>query len=198
MSGPTDFGPLVFKIADATEVEAALDLRRAIYTAEMPNPGIDLYDRIAWHLIAKRNGRIVAASRMVGPNVRPLEIESYLDLSPFVKPGRLPAQVGGFVVLKSERVVTKNSMAALGMLKLAHILAAKIGVTDFVTYVYPSLRRFYRGGLFTDPDVSFEHPLWGSVYFLHSDLVEVRKRPDSPSARAARFILGPITDSFQL
>jgi hypothetical protein len=127
-----------------------------------------------------------------------LEIERYLDLGDYVAPDRMPAQVGGLFVIKSERVVTKGSLVALNLFRLGYLVALRAGATDVVMYTYQHLRRFYRGGLFDDPGRAFTHPTWGLVWFLHADLLRFRSQASDRRSAFTRLIDGPIPTNFEL
>lgn len=166
------FRGIRFKLADSRERARAVAMRRVIYAAELGSQGVDAFDQVADHLIAlDAGGEIISALRIIGPAVRPLEIEGYVQLSRFIDPGRVPAQIGGFWVRPDQRRVSRTSMIHLGMLQFASKFLLDLRVTDVTAYTVPKLRVFYgRAGFRSGDPETFTHPIWGRVCLLHLDL----------------------------
>jgi predicted GNAT family N-acyltransferase len=170
---------LIFKVAKGPEIAHVLELRRQIYEDELGYHGIDAFDERAHQLIAVDcEGEIVAALRILGPDQRPFEIEQFVDLSAVIPEGRSPAQIGGFWIRPASRRISRQAFLPLGMLKLACAFARKHQITDFIMRTHVEhLREFYRRAFFRPvDDLAFEHPVWGRVYVMHLDLVDLEAR----------------------
>lgn len=171
------FEGLTFKVADATERRLALELRRAVYEDEFGHAPDQLLDERAHHLVAcSEDGEVVAALRILGPEHRPFDIESCVDLSALLPGPRSLALVGGLCVRHDFRGVSRASFLPMGMFKLAYEFARKNRITDFLTYVYPNLHDFYRGAFFEPLVPTLEHPSWGTVCLMHLDLESLETR----------------------
>ena len=189
--GKTLLEGLTFKVADAAERPLALALRRVVYQEEFGHLPVDDLDERAYHLVARsQNGEIIATLRIVGPEQRPFDIERYVDLGAFFPAERSLALVGGLCIRRDHRSVTRARFLPMGMFKLAYAFARKHKITDFLTYVYPSLVRFYRGAFFEPLVPAIEHPNWGTVCLMHLDLEGLEARHAGPREAFARFLFG--------
>jgi len=179
------FQGITFKVADEIERAQALSLRAQIYREDLGHHGIDRFDTLAHHLIARDSeGELIAAVRIIGPELRPLEIEQFIDLSSLI--GGRPAQIGGFWVRREHRQVIRDPFLQIGVLKLAYDFARKHAFTDFVMYTYSHLLAFYRSAYFEQKGLHFEHPTWGRVEVMHLDLVSLESQlvqSEQPLAR---------------
>jgi len=191
------FDGLIFKVADRQEVARAIQIRNKIFSEEVGHYEVDEFDDVAHHLIVKdEHGDIIAASRIVGPECRPLEIERYVALSTFLERTRAPAQTGRLWVRPDHRRVSKNAFIPAGMLKLAYAFARKRHITDFVMYAYQELCPVYRKAFYVSRDITFEHPAWGQVYLMHLDLVEFERRYRLSDEPMARLVFRPDLPNF--
>jgi predicted GNAT family N-acyltransferase len=175
------FQGFVFKVADGTERERALRLRREVYERDWPGvPGAQIVDRTdeaAYHLIAStEGGDLVASLRIVPPHQRPFDMERFIKLDCVIPQGRRPAEIGRLCVKHESRQVRASSFVHLGMLKLAVDLSQRLGITDFVLTALPELRHFYRLGCFSEVGITFEHSTWGLVHVMRFDLLAFFKR----------------------
>jgi len=181
------FDLLTCKVANREERVRAIEIRGEIFREEVGHHEVDEFDEGAHHLIVSdEHGDIVAASRIVGPEHRPLEIERYVVLSTFLDETRAPAQTGRLWIHPDHRKVSKDVFIPAGMFKLAYTFARTRGITDFVMYAYPQLIPFYRKAFYVSTNIVFEHPAWGAVYVMHLDLLEFERRhrlSDEPMAR---------------
>lgn len=191
------FEGLTFKLAEGGELARALDLQRAVYTADLGHVPRDGFDERAYHLIAyEASGRLVAVVRIVGPDQRPFDVERFVNLSDFIPAVRTPALIGRLCIRHDQRGVSKSSFIPLGMLKLACAFARKRGFTDFVMYTYPNLIAFYRGASFRRLGVTFEHPDWGTVHLMHLDLIDLEARCADSRASMARLLFATDLPNF--
>lgn len=186
------FEGLTFKVAEGLERCRALELRAEIYEQELGHHGIDDFDERAHQLIAlDASGEMVAAFRILSPDQRPFEIEQFVNLQGFIATGRSPAQIGGLWIRRGDRRMRGRALLPLGMLKLAYAFARRHEITDLVMRTHiAQLREFYRRALFRSLDhLGFQHPLWGEVYVMHLDLVDLEARCSQSKDPVARFLL---------
>jgi len=184
------FEGLTFKVAEAEERAAALDLCRQVYQEDLGHVPIDGRDDIANHLIAvDTRGDVVAGFRVVGPESRPFDFEQSVDLDAILGPARRPALIGRLTIRREYRSVRKAAFLQIGMLKLAHAFAERQGITDFFLYTYPNLINFYRGSFFDLLDVTFEHPDWGSVHLMRMNVTELPRRCANSRSSLAKLLL---------
>lgn len=190
----TPHARLAFKLADTRERDVALAYRAEIYQRELGGHGVDAFDEVAHHLIVvDPAGQILSALRVIPPSVRPLEIESYVQLSRFIEAERVPAQIGGFWIRPDQRRITSKSLLHLRMMKFALEFSQTLGVTDFASYTVRQLKTFYgRVGFRPGQPETFVHPGWGEVCLLHLDILALdRLVADGSFSWLAR--LGPTT-----
>jgi hypothetical protein len=75
-----------------------------------------------------------------------------------------------------------------GMLVLAYKFACRRGITDLLLYTYANLIRFYRGALFEDLKIVFDHPEWGNVHLMRLDIARVGERYTNASSPLGRLL----------
>lgn len=184
------FEGLTFKVAEAEERVAALELCRQVYQADLGHVPVDGRDESAYHLVAIDSaGEIVAGFRVVGPETRPFDFEKSLDLDSILGPDRLPALIGRLTIRREHRGVRKAAFLQIGLLKLAHTFAVRRGITDFFLYTYPNLINFYRGSFFDLLDVTFDHPDWGAVHLMRMNVTELPHRCAGSRTSLAKLLL---------
>jgi len=180
---------LTFKVADVLERDRAFELRGRVYREELGHDGLDGFDEHAHHLIAiDRDGKLLAALRIVGPDQRPFDMERLVTLADFLPGDRVPGELSRFCVDPAFRRVERGSFVHLGMFKLAHSFARKHGLTDFVTLALPHLRNGYRVGFFRSVGPDLIHPTWGPVSLMHLDLIDLKQRYGRSSRPMARLL----------
>lgn len=183
------FEGLTFKVADDSERERALDLRRHIYLEELGDPGIDDFDRVAAHLIAvDREGLAVAALRVVGPRYRPFDLERFVRLEGVLPNDSNPAEVSRFCIKRNRRAVHRGQVVHLGMLKLLYEFARQQHITDLLVLALPSLQMLYEVAFFVPLDISVEHPTWGTVRVMRLDIAQTRSAQEKSRHPIARLL----------
>lgn len=170
---PLAFRGFSFKTAEGEEVSRSIELRRRIYEAELGAPGVDTFDKVARHLIGvTSDGQMVSACRLIGPEERPLEIESFLSLGSVFADSAIPAQLGAFWVRPDIRGIAVGRLLPLGMMRFVLRICASVGVTHLILRTHvTSVRALYRRiGFKERDDLGFTHPAWGPVYVMILDL----------------------------
>lgn len=151
-------------------------MQRTVYQEDIGHIPSDGLDEIATHLVTlDRSGRIVAAARVLGPELRPFDIEKEVDLSQIVGLKGSPALVGRLCVRREHRALPNGQLINFGMLKLAFALARKRSFSHYILYTYDNLLTFYRGAMFQPVGV-FRHPYWGQVHLMLLDFAELDKQ----------------------
>jgi len=192
------FEGLTFKVADATERLQAFDLQRKVYGEDVGHVPSDEFDERAHYLVAHDSDHeVVAAFRVVGPDLRPFDLEDYVDLSPYVAPDRRVALVGRLCIRHDHRRVSKRGMLPIGMLKLAFAFSQKCAFTDFVMYTFPDLVAFYRSALFHPLGLSFIHPGYQCrMHVMHLDLIDLKPRMSGSRSPMAQLLLSVSPPNF--
>ncbi len=189
------FSDIRFKLASGSERDQAIMMRGEIYEKELGHHGVDDFDTTAYQLIAMdKNGEILAATRILDPNCRPFEIEKFVALDTIAGPNRVITQIGGLWIRSAERRIQSRALLPLGMLKLAFLFARRRGITDFVMRTHiTALRRFYERGFFREvKHLAFTHPIWGQVYVMHLDLLNLSEHHKAQHDPIARFLLSDV------
>lgn len=189
---PAHFPNISFSLAKGSHREALLETRRTIYTDELGYHGIDEFDQQARHIGAfTLDGRIVAACRILGPEQRPLEIESDVDLDRLLGPLRRPAQIGGLWVHPEFRKVREGFMLPLALMRCLYIIAERHNVTDLVlrTHVAAVRPLYLRIGFVERTDFAYRHPQWGEVFVMSLDLEHLRAGSSDSNDFLKRFVL---------
>jgi ribosomal protein S18 acetylase RimI-like enzyme len=186
------FPGLYFSVAKGALREAAIDARRAIYTAELGYHGVDEFDRDARQIVAATvTGEIAAACRMIGPERRPLEIETAVNLDELLGSPRRPAQIGGLVVHPERRSPAHGYLLPLALMRCLYLVAERTGATDLVLRTHvDAVRILYRRvGFIERTSFGYRHPEWGDVFVMSLDLDEMRSKSLSASDRVRDFVL---------
>jgi predicted GNAT family N-acyltransferase len=166
---------LVYKEADAVEREELLTQRRIIFENDLGHMPDDGLDDAACHLIARSSDSgIVAAFRLVGPELRPFDFECAYPLADFVGSGRRPAMLGRLWVRQDYRRVERSVVLFQGLMRLALRLSDEKQFSDYFLITLDRLVKFYRAARFKDVGVVFQHHGWGPVRVMHLDIVRVR------------------------
>jgi N-acyl-L-homoserine lactone synthetase len=187
------FQGLTFKLANALECTEALALRARVYREELGHSGIDRFDEVAAHLIAKdASGRVISALRLVGSEHRPFDLESLADIDPLIGPGRRPAEISRFCTDRDSRQVHRHQLIPLGMLKLTYLYAVQRQLTDLFTLGLPHLANLYRAASFVASEASFDHPTWGKTYLMRLDLLALQHSDKASRGGVARLLLADL------
>lgn len=193
------FEDLVFKVADEGERNLALELRKLIYEDELGPTGFDPLDGMSDHLVAcERTGEVIGAFRLVGPEHRPFDFETHLDVENYLGEGRSCAMLGRMCIRRDYRPIRRAAFVQMGMLKLAHDVAVKRGITDFFMYTFTHLLKFYRGVFFQPLGISFEHPVWRQVHLMHLDVVALPERCMQSRSSLAKVLFSGEHPNFQI
>ena len=157
------------------------------------------FDAWAHQLIATdATGQVIAAFRIVPPEIRPFDLEYYISLSPILGDDRAPGEIGRLCVAHENRQIRSNPFIHIGLLKLACDFAAKLNLTDLVLTALPKLRAFYRVGFFRETGVTFEHKTWGEVHVMHLDLVSLPHYCRHAEGPVARLLLDRTLPNFRI
>ncbi len=181
---------LTFKVASAEERVQALALRSRIYQSELGTPGIDHFDDEAWHLVAlDPDGQVVATLRLAGPQQRPFDLESLIELETVLPAGRTIGDLSRFCVHPDYRRVRSGQFVHMGMLKLLYQVSRRNCVTDLVTLALPHLEVMYRAVFFRAVEAGrLTHPLFGPVTLMRFDLIDAEERYRGSSRPFAKFL----------
>jgi N-acyl-L-homoserine lactone synthetase len=185
------FRGLTFKVADHDEKERALELRSRIYAAELGDPGLDHFDQVASHLIAidERTADVAAAVRLVGPNDRPFDVETFVPLTAVLPADRQPAEASRFWVRREYRAVHRGQLVHLGMLKLVYEFAKHNSITDIIVLGLPALAKLYRAAFFVPLDISIDHPIWGPTQIMRLDITDLSRKSERSKGAVAHLLL---------
>jgi predicted GNAT family N-acyltransferase len=183
------FEGLTFKVASDPERAQALNLRRAVYSEEFGEEGVDQLDDGAHQLIAVNSDhRVIASMRVIDSCHRPFDLEHYVDL-PRLGPGRSVAEVGRFCVARDYRQVRSGQFVHLGMFKLLCMFADQKSITDLFTLGLSELRTIYKFAFFKEISRECRHPIGGRlVQLMHLDLVDARAKHNKSKHPVARFL----------
>lgn len=191
---------LVFCRANDAQRLRAIELRRSVYLHDLGYaPGGDALDDQADHLVACRDGEIIAAAILVGPRHRPFDIEQYLPAEGLLEAGRVPGYVGRFVVHPDCRAVRRHLFVQLGMLKLVYLAAKSMGITDLFMYTFEWLLRFYRGAFFRDLGISFFHTGYQKqMCIMHLDIIAEELKCDPRPGTYRHFLFSAELPNYRL
>lgn len=168
---------LLFKIASDAERRAAVRLRATIYAKELGHVPEDAFDDTAVHIVAcSPSGAVVAAFRLLLPEVRPFEFESSLDLAPMVKAGRRPAFLGRLCVSPDQRTIRRSLFIHSGLMAAALDIAEHKQLSDFYLYTFSHLIHFYQKAGFRLTGAIFQHTGYGQcMHIMHLEVRQVRE-----------------------
>jgi predicted GNAT family N-acyltransferase len=174
-----------FKPASPAECQLALALREEVYLRDLGHVPDDGLDNRSDHLVGiLGDGNVVAAVRIVGPEHRPFDFETFCDPRHSIQLGPAPALIGRLCVRSDYRAAHRSAFLHIGLLRLAVEFGLAKGLSDYILYTYPNLIRFYSGGLFRLVGMPFEHPDWGLIHLMHLNLLELKNEcADSPIGR---------------
>lgn len=158
---------LSVKIADVIESAASLKGRAHYYREFFSEPGVDLHDRLAVHVVVCRGGEVVAGGRMLGPTPLPLDIKiPSRSHGVGEKLGGRVVQLGGFWLhAPYRRVSTATAKVSRLLFGKMRELAKKFGASTFVLRTSEArMIYWYRAlGFERAPELDYADPVWGQV-----------------------------------
>jgi len=189
-----------FKEAAVDERPAARALFHEVYTHDIGHVPEDGLDDLAHHLIAKStSGEVVASFRLLGPQLRPFDIERFCDLTHHIARDAKPALLGRLSIRHDMRSVQQSTLLQVGMLKLAVLFAQQHSLSDLFLYAMPHLITFYRGGFFTPLDCYFFYaPLAVSMQIMQLNIRDLQDRYLKSRSTRLAFLLGSQPPNFVL
>jgi predicted GNAT family N-acyltransferase len=179
-----EFGRLCFEVAGPYRREAILQLRQAVYGDELGyGPRAVEWgpiDERATHLLAtSATGEAVGMIRLLGPTGRPFEMETSLDLTPFLRPGHPPGETTRFCIAAPFRRVTRAMHVYLGLIRLLYDVCQSQNIHDIFICAVPTAQKMYEAILFealTPPNIPYL-PFDGVPHLLmRLDLVDLPTR----------------------
>lgn len=159
--------PFSFEVLQDSDPSEAVTFCRRIYESDLGCWPADSYDSRARHFVARDDkGQVVAACRLLGPWLRPFDLESRVDIDDVVGRAAHPALVGRLCVDQQVRHIAVSLRIHLGLLAVVVNSAMQDQITDLLLYSYPRLRSLYLAGGFEDTGVAFAHDFWGEVILM--------------------------------
>ena len=159
---------VIFRAIAPQELPLALEIRQAVYVDELANEAAtilaDPLDKRAHHFLATtRDGKPVAAMRIIGWEARPFELESFLDIGAFLTPETRAGEISRLCILEKYRNLTRGQFVHAGMWKLAYDYALNCKLTEFWIWAPPALAKVYEYlGFSQVPGMVFSHPCFAN------------------------------------
>jgi predicted GNAT family N-acyltransferase len=176
--------PLSFEVAEGRSRLEAVALTRSVYLEDLGKYCDDGLDASAHHLICRgQDDRLIAAVRILGPEMRPFDFEEQVDLDTLLSADRKPGLLARLVVHRDCRSATMSLPVLSGLLEFAIRHAQQHAMTDLLLYTFDYLRTFYRSAGFAPTGHSLQHATWGRVYVMRFDILKQGTRARSGSAR---------------
>jgi hypothetical protein len=170
---------------------AALEVRNAVYCEELghrwESPADEFDDRAHLCVVRDPSNLPIASVRILGPEGRPFEIETFLDLSQVLPKDSRAAEMNRFAILPPHRKI--SSSVHLALFKFSMDLAALERFSHFVLATKAQVAPIYRYlGFEQVPGYSFAHRTLGNDrhdLFLLSlrEMLEKFKRTRHPLLR---------------
>jgi hypothetical protein len=166
------FGRFTFAIAEPGQREAVLEVRRAVYGEELgygetATEWADLDNR-AIHLLAFLQGEPIATMRLLGPNARPFELETSLNLSPFLRSNHPPGEITRFCITPTYRKLTRGLPMHVGLMRLLYDACRMNEIEDVFICAKENTKRLYEFALYeplTPANIRYR-PLGGTLHLL--------------------------------
>jgi hypothetical protein len=198
MQAPSFTRDFIFRAAKPSELSLVLGVRRAVYIDELGYDAVsvlaDPIDGRACHFLATtRDGRAIAAMRIIDSDRRPFELEQFVDIASFLNPDGRPGEISRMCVLPPFRNLTRSQFVHAGMWKLAYDHAVGSGLTDFWMWAPPAITRVYEYlGFRKLPGLIFEHPLFHNKPYqvMHVDLRNLEHEYRVRRHSLAEFLFG--------
>ncbi|MGD0946658.1 MAG: GNAT family N-acyltransferase [Candidatus Binatia bacterium] len=154
---------LCFEVAGPHRREAILQLRQAVYGDELGyGPRAVEWgpiDERAIHLLAMSEaGEAVGMIRLLGPTGRPFEMETSLDLTPFLRPGHPPGETTRLCIAAPFRRITRAMQVYLGLIRLLYDVCQMQNIDDIFICAVPTVQKMYESILFealTPPNIPY-------------------------------------------
>jgi predicted GNAT family N-acyltransferase len=164
-----------FRLAGPELLAEVLRFRESVYAQDLGHIPRDGNEAVASHFVAQLpSGGVVACFRLLGPEARPFDFESSVDLDRLLGPGARPALVGRLCVHPSYRNASRSIRIHDGLLRLVLRYAADQEISDLLLYTYDNLRRFYRAARFVDTQLLLNHSDWGTIHLMRRHLAGAR------------------------
>lgn len=152
-----------FEVAGPRRREAILQLRQAVYGDELGyGPRAVEWgpiDERAIHLLAMSEaGEAVGTIRLLGPTARPFEMETSLDLTPFLHPGHRPGETTRLCIAAPFRRITRAMPLYLGLIRLLYDVCQMQNIDDIFICAVPTVQKMYESILFealTPPNIPY-------------------------------------------
>jgi hypothetical protein len=156
-------GRLCFEVAGPHRREAILQLRQAVYGDELGyGPQAvewgPIDERAIQLLATTETGEAVGMIRLLGPKGRPFEMETSLDLTPFLRPGHPPGETTRFCIAAPFRRITRAMQVYLGLIRLLYDVCQTEDIDDIFICAAPTAQKMYEFILFealTPPKISY-------------------------------------------
>jgi predicted GNAT family N-acyltransferase len=164
---PREPSGLRFQVADSELAKRAIKLRESVYGRDLghvPDDGLD--DRATHFVAVATRGEVISSFRLLGPELRPFDLESSVDLEALLGCDARPALVGRLCVHPAYRRIPHSVSVHTGLLELALCYCRENKISDLLLYTYDNLRRFYRAARFVDTCQMVNHPDWGTVHLM--------------------------------
>lgn len=159
-------GGLTFEIAGPSLLTEALRFRDAVYARDRGFVPSDQMEGEAQHLVAIAFQGVVGYMRLLGPDVRPFDLEASVDLRCLLGSTARPALVGRLCVHPAYRRIDRSLPIRSGLMDITLNCAAENRITHLLLYTYDDLLVFYRAARFVDTKIIFEHKEWGPVRLM--------------------------------
>ena len=155
-------------IADSEQVQEAMALRHRVYRRDVGDLKDDGLDKKGVHFAAISRGKgMVATFRLMGPELRPFDLEASVNLGTLLPKDARPALVGRLCIDPGFRSLRISFSIHQGMHRLLAEYVSRRKVSDLLLYTYQHLILYYRGLGFRDTGITFDHREWGSVSLMH-------------------------------
>ena len=179
---------------------AALDVRNSVYCEELghrwASPADEFDDRANLCVVRDPSNTPIASVRILGPEGRPFEIETFLDLTQVLPNDSRPAEMNRFAILPPHRKI--SSAVHLALFKFSMDLANSDKFSHFVLATKAAVAPIYRYlGFEQVPGYSFAHRSLGNephdLFILSlSDMLGTFRRKQHP---LLRLLAAPVSDS---
>lgn len=171
-----------FSIAPKEYLAEIAELRRQLYTKDLGVWFDDGLDEQGVHFLAlDEDGRPAAAFRLLGPQNRPFDFESAIDLSTILSEEARPALVGRVFVAPGHRSLKASIKIHGGMTEILRAYVTEQQITDLFLCAHDHRAPYYRGLRFAHTGKSFHHPGWGHLWLMHMPAARLSSAEASPA-----------------